>query len=180
MDGAWRRGDSLLPVSAQSSTVDQTSPEPEGALPSSRRMWTTLGIGAALFLAVLFVVTRLGAEEGNEVRFGFPEKVEGIKLVDPDRAPEARGRDITARYNKAGDDLHSLYVEWLPETSIEDAVPWQGSFGEAEGVMCGQRGEAVCLAKVDDGVVRVRQEGLDLDALRTVALSFRDGMKLPD
>lgn len=160
--------------------LSQPSPaEPE--LPPARETWTKLFVGIAVLLVVLFFAVRIGAEHGNQVRFGFPDKVDGIRVVQPDRAPEARGRDLYVRYNSASDDVASLVVEWLPETAPEE-VTFDGIRPAARGsYACRVLGDdAVCLTTFKDGVIRVSQKRASLDEITERAGSFLKGIKLPD
>lgn len=159
---------------------DQSSPaQPE--LPPARETWTKLLVGVALFLVVLFIAVRIGAEHGNQARFGFPDKVDGVRLAEPDRAPEARGRDLYVRYNSGSDDLYSLVVEWLPETTAEEAIgdgpqpTWSGDVG------CAATAEgALCLHVFEDGVIRVSQKGADVAAVADRTHAFLDDITIPD
>lgn len=166
-------------MTTQSQLSEPTPAQPE--LPPARETWAKLLVGIALFMAALFVAVQFGAEHENTTRFGFPDKVDGIRLAQPDRAPEARGRDLYTRYNSGSDDLYSLVVEWLPETAVTDAVgdatqpTWSGDVG------CAPTADgAVCFHVFEDGVVRVSQKGADVNEVADRTHSFLDGIKIPD
>lgn len=163
-------------MTVQNQLSQPSDAEPE--LPPARETWTKLLVGVAIFLVVLFIAVRLGAEHGNQVRFGFPDKVDGVRLAQPDRAPEARGRDLYVRYNSGSDDLASLVVEWLPDADAEGA----GSGAPASGVsVCHLTDDgASCERTFKDGLIRISQKGASVEELSQRADSFMDGITLPD
>ncbi len=130
-----------------------------------------------MFLVVIFVLSRWGAEHGNEVRFGFPDKVQGVKLTMPDRAPEARDRDIETHYDQRGDGRATVVVEWLPGTGIEKAL--DGSAADDQ-IPCVTSPEVTCVAKVRDGVIRVTQRSSQERDVREFTQEFLKQRVKPD
>lgn len=142
-----------------------------------RRRWAYLALGVVIFMAAIFGLSRLGAEHGNEVRFGFPDKVEGLRLTKPDRAPEARNKEILTHYDRRGDGLATLVVEWLPSMEVEQAV---GAATGDDEITCISAPEVTCATKVRDGVVRVTQRSSDERDVRDFVQSFLAERKEPD
>lgn len=143
----------------------------------TRRRWTYFIAGALLFTLVVFGLARWGAEHGNEVRFGFPDRVTGLSLTLPDRAPEARNRDIVTHYDKAGDGLATVVVEWLPATKVAEAL--DGPVGDGK-VSCLEAAEVVCATRVKDGALRVSQRSSDERSVRDFLDEFLAERIKPD
>lgn len=143
----------------------------------TRRRWTYFAVGALVFTLVVFGLARWGAEHGNEVRFGFPDKVTGLSLTMPDRAPEARGRDIVAHYDKTGDGMATAVVEWLPATKVAEALDGRASDDK---VSCLEAAEVVCATRIKDGTLRVSQRSSDERSVRDFLAEFLAERIKPD
>ncbi len=144
----------------------------------TRRRWILLGVAVVIFLIVLFLLSRVGAERGNEVRFGFPDAVNGMALTKPDRAPEARNRTIVAHYDRRGDGLPTVVVEWLPHQRLDAAL--DGGEQVADGMRCVRAPQPTCATKVRDGVVRVTQGSSDINEVRHLTQAFLAARVKPD
>lgn len=134
-----------------------------------RRRWVYLGIAVLVFMLVVFGLARWGAERGNHVRFGFPEKVEGLALTKPDRTPEARDKEILTHYDQQGGGRATTVVEWLPHATREEAL--DATVG-GEKVTCVEAPEPRCAARVNDGVVRVTRSAGDVREVREFLVMF--------
>ncbi len=136
--------------------------------------------GALVFLLVTFVVSRVGAEHGNHARFAFPDRLAGVKILSPDRAPEARGRDIVARYDRRGDGVAGMVVEWLPYADLGDVVADPASLRGEGRIRCDPGPEVLCVYEERDGVLRFTQYDASAAQVRDVAEAFSEAMKKPD
>lgn len=142
-----------------------------------RRRWIALGVAAVVFVAIIFALARWGAEPGNEVRFGFPEKVAGLALTKPDRAPEARNREVLTHYDRTGDGVATLVVEWLPGATVEESLGAPAGEGE---IHCVESAEVICVTELGDGSVRASQRSSDERSVRDLLAEFLDERVEPD
>lgn len=142
-----------------------------------RRRWVLLGLAALVFVAVVLGLARWGAESGNQVRFGFPEKVQGLALTKPDRAPQARDKEILTHYDERPGGRATTVVEWLPHTTREQAL--DTTIG-GEKVTCVETPEPTCAARINDGVVRVTRSVGDVREIREFVVMFLADRVPPD
>ncbi len=152
---------------------------PEAERRTTGQPWRWLVIGVAVFLAAVFAVSRVGAEHGNQSRFQFPDRLDGVRILSPDRAPEARAREIVARYDRRGDGVAGMVVAWFPATELEDIVD-PGRLHGAEQVRCTQDAEVLCVFAKRDGWVRVTQNDATPAEVRAVADAFRVSVQTPE
>lgn len=181
MSGRWRAAlAGRLRVVTSQDLLTAAPDEPRSGRRQHLGPWTVLVVGALVFVVAVFAVSRLGAERGNHARFQFPDRLMGVKILSPDRAPEARGRQVVARYDRRGDGVAGLVVSWLPESELADVVAEPAMFAGEDRIRCAEDDGAVCVFRKRDGWVRVSQSQSPVEQVRRIAEEFLASMKEPD